>query len=401
VPSYLDIPFLPESASSIANDVDLLLTVINLITVVATAGIFLAIIFFAVKYRRGARVNRVNPPQYNALVEVVWTGLPLLILMGIFFWSTFLYLHMRRIPTNAMNVYVVGKQWMWKLQQPQGRWEMNELHVPVNRNIHLNLTSEDVIHSFYVPAFRVKQDANPGQYTHLWFKANRVGKFPLFCAEYCGTNHSTMTGWVYVMEQADYDRWAATGGTNQETIAAAGQRLFHQHQCSGCHGPASSVKAPMLEGIYGRNIPVQIPPRGLAGNALTAALPEIRATTLQADDRYIHDSIVLPEQEIAAGYSNIMPSFKNRISEEEILQIVAYIRSLGNVRQSGANQDTARKARLAGPEEYEARLGFVPPNVKGTAAATAKNPASAAGYNNGTAARDLEGNANLRTGRMR
>jgi cytochrome c oxidase subunit 2 len=211
-------------------------------------------------------------------------------------------------------VDVVGKQWMWYLQHPQGRSETNELHVPLGRPIKLNMTSQDVIHSFFIPAFRIKQDVLPGRYTSLWFEPTQVGVYDLFCTEYCGTNHSNMIGKVYVMEPADYEAWLSEKGVGPSQ-AEEGERLFVQHHCAGCHRGSQTVHAPPLEGVYGKPVPIQ------DGK-------DVRFVT--ADDRYIRDSILLPKEEVVAGYEPIMPSFKDRISEPDLLKIIAYIKSIAN-----------------------------------------------------------------------
>lgn len=366
-------------ASTIAGPVDALFTGVTLVAVLFSLAIAVAIIFLAVKYRRGNKADRSNPPQYNHIIEVAWTGIPLLIALGIFVWSATLYLSFRHIPRDATEIYVVGKQWMWKLQHPEGRWEMNELHIPVNRPVQLVMTSEDVIHAFFVPAFRLKQDVIPGQYTRMWFKPTKVGTYHLFCAEFCGTLHSRMTGTVTVMEQADYEAWLA-GGNQALTSSAVGQRLFIQNGCNGCHGPNSSVRAPLLDGIFGKPIPVQIPKPG-------QGLETTPATTIIADQRYIHDAIVLPDQEVAAGYKPIMPTFKNRITEEQILQITAYIRSLGTrgggKTEGTRNQGGQRQSTSLSEEEYKTRVGFTPENIKSlTAGQSGTAPGGATGPSN-------------------
>jgi cytochrome c oxidase subunit 2 len=360
VPSR-DFPLIPPQASTQAGPIDALFWAINAVTFVFSALIFVAIIFFSVRYRRGTKVDRSNPPQYNDYLELAWTFLPLGLLMGIFVWGTWLFLVNRRTPAGATEIYVVGKQWMWKLQHPTGRWENNELHIPVGRPILLTMTSEDVIHSFFVPAFRVKEDVIPGQYTHMWFQATKVGVYPLFCAEFCGTLHSKMTGTVHVMEPADYQQWLTTGKA-AGTMAAAGEKLFRQFGCSGCHGANSSVRAPRLEGIYGKPIAVQIPKPGVP-------LEKIEAQTILADPRYLHDAIVLPEKEVAAGYRPIMPTFKNRLTEREILDLIAYIRSLSNAVPGEAER--AGQSPALSEEDYRARTGFVPQNIKNLTAGTA------------------------------
>ncbi len=347
-------------ASTAAPAQDLLFTAVTLVALVFSLGIAVAVVFLAVRYRRGSKVDRSNPPQYNHHIEMAWTFIPLAIALGLFAWAAWLYFIIVRIPPNAMEIHVVGKQWMWKLQHPQGRWENNELHVPAGRPIVLTMTSEDVIHSFFVPAFRLKQDVIPGLYTQMWFTATRPGEYPLFCAEFCGTLHSKMKGRVVVMDPADYDRWLREG-TNPNTLVAAGERLFRGWGCSGCHNAGSSVRAPLIEGIFGRPRPVQIPRPNVP-------LEKIPAETIIADRTYIHDSILLPEKVVAAGYRPIMPSFKNRITEEEILQIIAYLKA----RSPGAGSDR-RRTELT-QEDYRARTGFVPENMERIRAAGATAP---------------------------
>jgi cytochrome c oxidase subunit 2 len=365
------LPFFPPTASSEAGPIDLVIWAINVIAIVFSLLIVVGIVYFSVKYRRGHMVDRSNPPLENLPIEIAWTVIPTLIVIVIFIWSSAVYLANKRMPAGATEITLVGKQWMWKLQHPEGRWEMNELHVPIGRPITLTMTSEDVIHSFFVPEFRLHQDVVPGEYTQTWFTPTRVGVYSLFCSQFCGTDHSKMVGKVYVMAPADYENWLSTGST-QQTLAQEGGRLFIQHGCSGCHGGNGSVRAPFLEGIYGKPVAVQIPPEGLTGSALIARLPKIQATTIIADNRYIHDSIVLPEKEIAAGYRPIMPAFKNRLTEEEIFKLVAYIRSLGNITGAGIMSRQGPPTRTLSPEEYKARVGFTPSNIKALTGGTAK-----------------------------
>jgi cytochrome c oxidase subunit 2 len=231
-----------------------------------------------------------------------------------FAWGTEVFFHMVQPPGNAYTVYVVGKQWMWHLQHPQGRREINELHVPVGRPVKLRMTSQDVIHSFYIPAFRMKQDVLPGRYTEAWFEATKPGRYHLLCAEYCGTNHSTMGGWIEVLEPADYERWLSAGAGGP-SLAEQGKELFVRNHCAGCHGPNQAVQAPRLEGIYGKPVPI------LDGESVRFVI---------ADDRYIRDSILLPKSQVVAGYQPLMPSFQGQISEADLNKIIAYIKSLAD-----------------------------------------------------------------------
>jgi cytochrome c oxidase subunit 2 len=355
-----------EQASSDAGKLDGLFFALTMMTVFFSALIFVGILYFATKYRRGNKVDRSNAPHEGLAIELTWTIIPFLISMCLFVWATTLYFHVTRPAKGAMDIYVVGKQWMWKIQQPQGRWEMNELHVPLGKPVKLTMTSEDVIHSFFIPAFRIKQDVFPGLYTQMQFTPTKLGTYHLFCAEFCGTNHSGMVGTVTVMDPADYNNWLNTG-TNPVSQAAVGERLFVQHGCSGCHSGNGSIRAPSLVGIYGHPVAVQIPRPG-------QRLADTPATTLIADDRYIHDSIVLPEKEIAGGFKPIMPTFKNKLSEEQIFQIITYIKSLGSS-NGGINGNSRGKFNEdITPEEIKSRAGFEPSNMGDITRASRQHP---------------------------
>jgi cytochrome c oxidase subunit 2 len=308
-------PLFPEQASSTASRVDAVFIYELAVVLFFTAFICLLIVSFAVRYRRGTRVNRVHPPTHGVVVESLWIGIPLVISLSMFVIGTFVFYDQYEAPGDASRIDVVGKQWMWYLQHPEGKREINELHLPVGRPVQLKMISQDVIHSFFVPAFRTKQDVLPGRETTTWFHPTKVGKYHLFCAEYCGTNHSQMVGWVYVMEQADYDRWLA-GEYSGPTMAKQGEELFVRHHCAGCHGSSPIVRAPRLEGVYGRPVPVT-----------EGESKEVHFVT--ADDRYIRDSILLPKQQVVAGYEPVMPSFKDQIPEEDLFKIIAYIKSIG------------------------------------------------------------------------
>jgi cytochrome c oxidase subunit 2 len=242
-------------------------------------------------------------------LELTWMIFPLLLVIGMFLWGAKVFFAYATPPPDALEVFATGRRWMWKIQHPTGQREINELHIPVGQPIKVNLTSMDVIHSFYIPAFRVKSDVIPGRDMTLWFEATRPGKYHLYCAEYCGTEHSLMGGWVYAMDPADYEAWLRSGNA-VETMVQAGERLFRQYGCSGCHSGNSSVRAPQLEGIYGKPVPLK------------------DGTTVIADDLYLRDSILMPRKEIAGGYDPLMPTFQGQINEEDLVQIVYYIKSL-------------------------------------------------------------------------
>jgi cytochrome c oxidase subunit 2 len=301
----------PPDASSIAWEVDWIFWALTGLSAFIMLLVFAPLTYFAVKYRRSKAVDRRLLNTSTWKLELTWTIIPLFIGLGIFAWAAEVYFRLQTPPANALEVSVVGKQWMWKLQHAEGNREINELHIPIGSTVKLTMTSQDVIHDFFVPAFRVKQDVVPGRYTTEWFRPTRVGKYHIFCAQYCGTGHSTMIGSVYVMEPRDYQKWLTTTGQG-ETMIAAGERLFHQIGCSGCHGVSSKIRAPRLEGIYGHPVPLE-------GGRIVIA-----------DDQYVRDSILLPASQIAAGYQNLMPTFTGHLSEEEIMHLIAYIKSLAD-----------------------------------------------------------------------
>lgn len=301
---------LPVDASSIAGRVDNLMLAMTLISGVAVLAISACIIVFVVRYRHGAKVDRSAPPAGNRVLETVWIVLPVLAFAGFFAWAAIGFVDLYRPPADAVPVFVVAKQWMWKLEHKNGRREIDELHVPVGRPVRLVMTSQDVIHSFYVPAFRLKQDVVPGRYTSLWFTPTRTGVFHLFCAEYCGGQHAAMRGRIVVMEPAEYARWLASGNQVQG-IAAYGFEVFRRYGCSGCHNARSSVHAPDLNGLIGRTVHLQ------------------DGRSISADETYIRDSILLPRKDVVAGYKPVMPSFAGQISEEDLMAVIEYIRSTG------------------------------------------------------------------------
>jgi cytochrome c oxidase subunit 2 len=303
-------PLLPERASSLAARVDAVYFAVVGFAFFFSSLICVLIITFAVKYRRGSRAARAGALNESTRIELVWVVGPSLVALGLFFWAAILFFEVYNAPTDAPEIYVVGKQWMWYLRHPEGKREINELHLPLGRPVQLHMISQDVIHSFYVPAFRAKQDVLPGRYTSMWFEPIRVGKFHLFCAEYCGTKHSGMVGAVIVMEPADYERWLESGSADS-AMAVDGAKLFRQHGCSGCHGEHSTVRAPRLEGIYGKPVPLQT------------------GEFVIADDRYIRDSILVPKLQVVAGFEPVMPTFQAQLNEDDLLQIIAFIKSLG------------------------------------------------------------------------
>jgi cytochrome c oxidase subunit 2 len=300
----------PPQASTSAHEVDTLFFTLTLISLFFIAVVFLPILFFCIKYRRGSAADRSNPSSGSNMIEVGWTTLPTLMGLAIFAWGALDYFRIEQRPANAIDVQVVGKQWMWKVQHAEGKREINELHVPVDRTIALTLISQDVIHSFFVSAFRVKQDVVPGKYTSEWFKPTRTGEYHIFCSQYCGTQHAQMIGRVVVMQPRAYENWLKTG-EQTESIVREGERLFHDRGCSGCHALNSQFHAPLLQGLYRKPVPLA------------------DGTMVTADDQYLRDSILQPGKQITAGYDNIMPSFSGHLTEEEIMQLIAYVKAIG------------------------------------------------------------------------
>ncbi len=310
-------PLFPEQGSSTARSVDALMLFEVGVLLFFSLFVLMLILVLGIRYRRGNRVDRSHAPSHSNLIEAIWIGVPFAISMVMFAWSAQVFFELYSVPADAIEIPVVGRQWMWKVQHPEGKKEINELHIPVGQAVKLKMISQDVIHSFYVPAFRVKQDVLPGRYTEMWFRPDTVGKYHLFCTEYCGTEHSVMGGWVYVMEPADYERWLSEG--SESSLAREGAKLFVQNNCAGCHGAQQVVKAPRLEGVYGSQVPI---------------LANGQVDFVTADDRYIRDSILLPKSQVVAGYEPLMPSYQGQIEEEDLLKIIAYIKSIGQ--DSGA-----------------------------------------------------------------
>lgn len=326
--SHSWVPLFPEAASTFAWQVDLLYVYLILISVFFTVIIVAAIFYFGIKYREKEKFASGAEIHGSITLETVWSIIPFIISMTIFLGGAIVYYHQTTPPQDAMDVYVVGKQWMWKFQHSSGQREINELHVPVGRKVKLTMTTEDVLHDLSFPAFRTKADVVPGRYTYLWFEATKPGKYHIFCAEYCGLNHSGMGGYVYVMEQADFDNWLS-GNVSGQTPVEAGRDLFENKLgCVSCHaGP--SQRGAKLEGIFNHDVK-------LVGGA-----------TVKADEEYIKNSILNPSGQVVEGFQPIMPTFKGQVTEEQLLSLVAYIKSLSG--DQSATTTTAAPAPAAGP----------------------------------------------------
>ena len=301
-------PLWPVKASSYAGNVDALFIFLVVLSGLMSIAIFVMIAIFAVRYRRQRNVVA-EQVEGSTVLEVTWSVVPLGVFLMIFAWGAIIFFQERTPPRDSAEIYVVGKQWMWKLQHVEGQREINELHVPVNRDIKLIMTSQDVIHSFYVPAFRIKQDVVPGRYTYAWFRATKPGTYHLFCAEYCGTMHSGMIGSVTVMEPAQYAAWLS-GGTASGSLAQNGEALFQQLGCSTCHRMDVQGRGPNLTGIYGKPVTLE------------------DGRTVIANEDYIRESILAPAAKVVSGFKPIMPVFQGLVTEEQLNSLVAYVKSL-------------------------------------------------------------------------
>jgi cytochrome c oxidase subunit 2 len=313
--STLGFPLFPEQASTMAPRVDQLYYFLLGVSVFFATLILILIVAFAIKYRRRSDDEQPQPIVGNLALEILWTVVPLSLTLVMFVWGARLYFITFYPPSDALEINVVAKQWMWKVQHAEGRSEIDELHIPTGRPVKLIMTSQDVIHDFFVPAFRVKNDVLPGRYTTLWFEATKPGAYRLFCSQYCGTQHSGMIGHIIALEPAEFQTWLS-GGAVAVSMATAGENLFRKLGCISCHAANDSGRGPSLAGLLGKAVRLQ------------------SGATLTADENYIRESILEPQAKIVAGYPSIMPTFKGLISEDGIMQIIAYLKSLK--REEGA-----------------------------------------------------------------
>jgi cytochrome c oxidase subunit II len=302
-------PLFPEQASTMASRVDNLYFFLLGLTMFFSLLIAGLIVAYAIKFRRRSPDAIGAVIHGGLMLEITWSVIPLMITMVLFVWGASVFFAMSRPPAETMNVYVVGKQWMWKFQHLDGQREINELHVPVGRPVKLIMTSEDVIHDVFVPAFRVKADVLPGRYTNIWFEPTKPGTYHLFCAEYCGTRHSGMTGQVVVMEPNDYQNWLS-GGAGEGSLAAAGQKLFNDLACNTCHRPDTQGRGPVLQNLFGKTVELSSGER------------------VVADEAYIRESILNPHAKITAGFQPIMPTFQGLVTEEQLLELIEYVKTL-------------------------------------------------------------------------
>lgn len=350
---------IPPAATSHAVEVDKLFWTLNFLTIVFTAIVAGLILVLVTRYRRGNRVDRSRPQTHNTALEMTWTVPALVLGLGVFVWSSKLFAEVYRPPQNAREIFVIGKQWMWHLQHSNGVRENNELHIPVGKPVKLTMISQDVIHAFFVPEFRLQRHVEPGRYTSMWFTPTRVGKYHLFCNVYCGTQHSEMGGWVYVMEREDFDRWQAGGGgkpfypgglstpTGNLSLAQQGAALFQKYQCASCHGAEGAARkmGPPLTGIYNKM-------RQLKDGRRVAA-----------DDGYLRNAILYPAEYALAGWDQSMPSYRGSLSEAEVVALIAYMKALGtsedvnggrpSLDAPAANTDNQQWRYMYGGEQYK------------------------------------------------
>lgn len=298
-----------EAASTTAQQVDIFFYTLCAVCGTVGVGVAATLIVFAFRYRRRAEDETTPRITGNNRLEWFWTIAPMFVFIGMFLWGAKIYTSVAEPPPDAPEIFVIGKQWMWKIQHPDGQREINELHIPVGRPVKLTLTSEDVIHDFFVPAFRTKVDVIPGRYVHIWYHPTKTGTFHLFCSQYCGTSHANMVGKAIVMERDEYRKWL---GSQKATgsLADQGRQLFLKFQCITCHSADSEARAPVLEGLYGRNVHLK------------------NGRRVVADEAYLRESILYPEEKIVQGWEPLMPTFKGQVSEEDLIKLLSFIKTL-------------------------------------------------------------------------
>lgn len=308
------VAFWPEAISAHAEQIDALAISFFALVMALAAPIGFALIWFAWRYRRFSEAGREQPHHGSSWLEWGWMIIPFLLTLVFFVWSGLLYRDLHRPPADAREVYGVGLQWMWKFEHPGGQREINRLTVPVGEPVRVILTSQDVIHSLYLPQLRIKQDVLPGQTTSLWFEADTPGTYDLRCTEFCGVSHSRMKGELVVLSEADYEAWLAEFDAGP-SLAETGARLYRDLGCSGCHGASAAVRAPDLAHLYRRPVPLE------------------SGETVIADERYLTDSILMPQSQIVAGYEPVMPSFEGVVDESELVALVAFIKSMASLEE--------------------------------------------------------------------
>ncbi len=318
---FFNIPIFPASASTFATKVDPLFYFLTILSVIVTIGVFVALGVLGIKFRRNPDKPRDSHSLHAPMLEIIWTVIPFFVFIGVFVWGAKLFAEYVRAPEGALEIDVIAKQWMWKVQHKEGVREVNDLHIPVNQPIKLNLTSQDVLHDYYLPAMRVKQDVIPSRFTYLWFEATKTGTYPIFCAEYCGTEHSLMKGHVTVLTPEGYAEWLA-GGPKKSPVEA-GEFLFTQRGCVTCHSGMKDARGPNLTGIYGT----------------TGKM--VGGEEVLIDDNYLTESILYSSKRIVEGYTPLMPAFANQLTMDDVSNLIAYIKSLGTAAAEGTTAEAA------------------------------------------------------------
>ncbi len=308
-PSDYPLAIWPAAASASAGEMDTLIWLFTALTLLLVVPIFAGITFFAIRYREGQRVNRAYRENRDRSLELTWMIGPFILTLIFFAWGAQMFMVHKTPPANATRIEAIGRQWMWKFQHPGGQMEINDLHVPTGEPIMINMISQDVIHSLYIPALRIQMETLPGRYTQLWFDANRPGTYRIFCSEFCGTDHSAMDGLLTIMTPADYAKWLQQSGSSI-SLAAAGGALFTNYGCNGCHGQGSAVHAPSLAGLWGSDVKLA------------------NGSVVTADDNYIRDKILNPDRNLLAGYKQVMPAFKGVIPEDEVERLITYVKTI-------------------------------------------------------------------------
>jgi cytochrome c oxidase subunit II len=313
----MNYPVAPPQASNFAGPIDALFGTITALTIFFTTVVLACVIFFAIKYRAGSKASRKNIVHDSKQIEIAWTLPPTILGLAIFAWGAVIFHEKRMPPADATEIFVMGKRWMWHIQHPNGVRENNTLTVPIGKPIKLTMISQDVIHAVYIPAFRVQYMAVPGRYTSLWFTPTKEGKYPLFCNMYCGTQHSEMGGYVYVVSPQKYNEFLQNGGEsytknpNLTSLASQGEALYKRLNCASCHGAKDTLQGPTLAGVHGSQ------------RRLT------NGSTATADDDYLRESILEPYNKIVQGYTNTMPEYKTQLTEEQVRNLIEYMKTLG------------------------------------------------------------------------
>ncbi len=300
----------PSEASTIAPYTDALYFFLLLITLIGVVLVGALVFGFSIRYR-AARNPVATQVEGSTLLEATWTIIPLALFLVTFVWGALLYFRIYTPPTNSMNIYIVGKQWMWKAEHPGGQHEINALHVPIGRPVQLTMSSQDVFHSFSIPDFRVKREVIPGRYSTVWFEATDAGTYHLFCTQYCGTAHSAMIGDIVAMSPEDYESWTKQS-TSGMSLAQNGERLFASMGCNSCHSGNAAARGPNLAGVYGSKLQLA------------------NGSQVLVNDAYLRDAILNPSQHVTAGYAPIMPTYQGQVSEDGLIDLVEYIKTLDN-----------------------------------------------------------------------